>query len=229
MRTERVQVDALSLAARVSVLVPGALPGLKDGVAPLFEKDATDDAIGSAGPDDIDLDVARDAPHQVNAVAEARQSAGVEHRVGVGIHDLNGFASSVGVPIQGVERELMGVAVGEIHVEVERAAAIPYRGNSPRATPGLQRSGIAGAGSPNVISLVLNRKRSVVGNTLRLVSHRISIGSVDAVPTALRAGIGCNEGCGRPGRDDCNRRRVGGDGVCRATAGYAHLVYLRRA
>src|SRR5437773_12411031 len=83
----------------------------------------------------------------------------------------------------------MGAAVGEIHVKVEGAAAIPRRSNSARAAPGLERPRIAGAGGPGVVELILNGKRSIAGDTLRVVGHGISIGSVDSMPTALRAGI----------------------------------------
>src|SRR5712664_4259374 len=41
---------------------------LKDAVAYLFEKDAADDSIGPAGPDDVDFDVARQIPHQINTI-----------------------------------------------------------------------------------------------------------------------------------------------------------------
>ncbi len=93
---------------------------------------------------------------------------------------MNGFGSYCGVPIHGVEGELMGVAVGEIDVKAEGAAAIPGRGNSVRTAPGLQRPRIGGAGSPGVVELILH-------------GHGITIGSVDAMPTVLRGGIGSDE------------------------------------
>src|SRR6266446_909246 len=166
---------------------------LQDAVAYLFEKDAADDSIGPAGPDNIDLDVARQIPHQINTITEAGQSPGVEHRTAVGVHDLNRFGSSSEVPIHGVERKLVNVAVAEVHVKAERAVAIPGRRNSPRSAPGLQGPGIRGAGRPRVVELILYRQGCIARDTLRVVGHRISIGSVNATPIALRARIRSHE------------------------------------
>ena len=221
--------ELLLLGSAQGDVLRGYADDLRTAAASASKEDAADDCVDATGPDDVDFDVAGDTPHQVNAITEAGQSAGVEHRIGVGINDLNGFRSSVGLPIHGVEGELMEVAVGKIHVKAESAAAIPRRGNSARTAPGLQCPGIGGAGEPSVVELILNGQGSIVRDTLRVVGHGISIGSVDAMPTALRTGIGSKEVCDGQGYDDSNRRRVGGDGVSRATAGYAHPVYQRRA
>jgi hypothetical protein len=50
--------------------VAWALLGWKDAVH-LFEKDATNDGVVTTCPDDVDFDVARDIPHQVDAITEA--------------------------------------------------------------------------------------------------------------------------------------------------------------
>jgi len=164
------------------------------------EKSAADDGVDSSGPDDVDLHVAGNTPHQIHTVAEAGESPRIQHRVGVGIHDLNGLGSSAGIPIHGVEGELVEVAVTKIHVKGERAARVPGGSNLSRATAGLQGSRIGGAGSPGTVGLVLDGKRGVRRNVLGIVGHRITIRSVDSMPTALRAGIGSHKVRGGRGK-----------------------------
>src|SRR5437867_2715663 len=172
------------------------LSSTSEAAGPLLEEGAADDGVDATGPEDVDFDVAGKVPDEVNAVAETGESAGVEDGVGVGVEDLEGFGSSVGVPIQSVKGELMGVAVGEIHVKGEGAAAIPGRRNSPCAATGLQGARIRGASDPGITRLILHGKRGVRRDALRIVGDGISIGCVNAVPTALRAGVGTNEGGG---------------------------------
>src|SRR6266446_8005935 len=122
-------------------------------------------------------------------ISEAGQSARVEQGKGVGVEDLNGLGSYRGVPIHGVEGELMGVAVGEVDVKAEGAAAIPGCGQSAGTTAGLQGPRIGGAGGPSVVELILHGQGSIAGDRLRVVGQRISVSSVDATPLALGGGI----------------------------------------
>src|SRR5690349_7219478 len=93
-----------------------------DAVVYSVEEDTADHGVHAAGYGDVDFDVAGQTPHQINAIAEVGQRARVEHSVGVGIYNLNRFASSPGIPIQRVQGEEMKIAIGEIHVKVEGAA-----------------------------------------------------------------------------------------------------------
>src|SRR6266849_4296873 len=109
----------------------------------------------------------------------------------------------------------MELAIGEIDIKAEGAASIPGRGNSVRTASGLQRPRIGGAGSPGVVELILNGQGSIAGDGLRVVGHGISIGSVDAMPTALRGGIGRDEagGCFRTAAAAASKEDATDDGV----------------
>src|SRR6266403_360634 len=165
----------------------------------LSKKDPTNDRIDPNGPGYVDSDVAGEIPHKINTIAETGESARVQHRIRIGVEDLNSFGSSSCIPIHGVEGERMGVAVGEIDVKAERAIAVPGCGNSPGTIPGLQSSRINGARSPSVVKLIFNGQGSIAWDALRVVGHGISIGSVNAMPVALRRGIGGDKarGCFR--------------------------------
>src|SRR6266403_1309141 len=163
----------------------------------LSKKDPTNDRIDPNGPGYVDSDVAGEIPHKINTIAETGESARVQHRIRIGVEDLNSFGSSSCIPNHGVEGERMGVAVGEIDVKAERAIAVPGCGNSPGTIPGLQSSRINGARSPSVVKLIFNGQGSIAWDALRVVGHGIPIGSVNTMPVALRRGIGADKaGCG---------------------------------
>src|SRR5882762_1021211 len=154
------------------------------------KKDAADYRIDPTSPGYVDSNVAGEIPHKINTIAETGESPRVQHRTGVGINDLNGFGSYDRVPVHGVEGERMGVAVGQIDVKAKRAIAIPGCGNSPGTIPGLQSSRINGARSPRVVQLIFDGQGSIAWDALRVVGYGIPIGSVNAMPGALRRGIG---------------------------------------
>src|SRR5882762_7783285 len=154
------------------------------------KKDAADYRIDPASPGYVDSDVAGEIPHKINTIAETGERARVQDHIRIGVENLNSFGSSSCIPIHGVEGQRMGVAVGQIDVKAERAIAIPGCGNSPGTIPGLQSSRINGARSPRVVQLIFDGQGSIAWDALRVVGHGISIGSVNAMPGALRRGIG---------------------------------------
>src|SRR6266403_2047305 len=109
------------------------------------KEDAADYRIDPTSPGYVDFNEAGEIPDQIYTIAETGESARVQHRIRIGVENLNSFGSSSCIPIHGVEGERMGVAVGEIDVKAERAIAVPGCGDSPGTIPGLQSSRINGA------------------------------------------------------------------------------------
>src|SRR6266404_7561789 len=146
----------------------------------LSKKDPTNDRIDPSSPGYVDSDVAGEIPDQITTIAETGESARVQHRIRIGVENLNGFGSSSCIPIHGVEGQRMGVAVGQIDVKAKRAIAVPGCGDSHGTIPGLQSSRINGARSPRVVHLISNGQGSIAWDALRVVGHGISIGPVNA-------------------------------------------------
>ena len=68
---------------------------------------------------DDDFHVAVDVPDQILAILEAGRVARIEHVVGAGVENLNllGSAALIAVPIQCVQRHLVGVPILQIHIQ----------------------------------------------------------------------------------------------------------------
>src|SRR5690349_16505743 len=76
-------------------------------------------------------------PDQVDAIAERGDGAAIQHTVINRAQNRDGFTSPGILEIESIQRNLMGIAIGQIHVESESGA---------RATGGIVSGGNTAAG-----------------------------------------------------------------------------------
>jgi len=90
----------------------------------------------------------------------------MEHGIITRIHDLNGFHSASGVPIQGIQCKLMWISVGEVDVEAEGRIVEPYCCDSGSAGPAgaiFQSSWIGWTLSPRIGSSAVDADVAYLG------------------------------------------------------------------
>src|SRR5262249_54402965 len=96
------------------------------------EEHAADDGIAAAKQvGDLELNVARDIPHQVLTAGEGGHCLAVEHTPRTGIEDVDAFGAwAVIVPVESVQGNLMGIAIGQVDIDGEAGAAVPGAGDA---------------------------------------------------------------------------------------------------
>jgi len=68
--------------------------------------------------------------HQVLAIAEVRHSAGIQNLRSGRVQNVYTLRSASRIPIQHIDRYLVGIAVGEIDVNREAGAGVPSCGDT---------------------------------------------------------------------------------------------------
>ena len=104
-----------------------------------LEEQPADDRVGAADYREGDHDVAGDRPRVVDATGECRWLLRVEHGAVGRTRELNLFDTAEIAPVEQVQRELVGVTVGDVDVDRERGIRVPD-GSDP-----------AGAGARSVL------------------------------------------------------------------------------
>ena len=109
------------------------------------EEQATDHRIASTGQCDLQLDVPRQIPHQILPALETRDRARIQPRVAYPIQHVDPLRPrSTGIPIQTVQRYLVGVPIRQIHVHAHVRGRIPYRCDAIRGRELLQPPNVRG-------------------------------------------------------------------------------------
>ena len=111
---------------------------------------------------------------------------------------------TVVVPVDGVERDFVRLAVGEVEVEAHRGAGVPGRGDPPGVGRVLQGARVGGAGGPRVVRRA-GDSQGGIGGELGVASAGIgrdvvAVGPVGAVPASLGRCIRAQEMSGRGDR-----------------------------
>src|SRR5208283_2013621 len=121
--------------------------------------------------------------------------------------------ASQGLPVHGVEADVVGQAVGEVDVEGGGAPGDPGEGGAAGGGGGLlQAAGVGGGGGPRVEVIAGDRDLGPSRQGGGGAGQRGALGAVDALPRPLRRRILRHEHrrCRRTGGDG-RRDRVGGE------------------
>src|SRR5262249_39695590 len=142
-----------------------------------------------------EVDVAADIPDQVLAARETGHRLAVEDSAGGRVEHLDLLlARTVTVPVEGVQRHLMGLAVGDIHVDGEAAAAVPAGGQAGAGAGFLQGTNIRGVAVPGVVGVIEEVDGRVAGQAGPVLADVVAVGAMGRLPIPLRGRVVLDEG-----------------------------------
>ena len=104
--------------ASEAIKLAAALTGSARGCCG-FEEYAAHDGIGPGNPAHIDFHVPRNIPDEIGSVGKCSDALRREYGITAGVHDLQCFRSGLRVPVDSVDRHLVGVAIGKIDIQIE--------------------------------------------------------------------------------------------------------------
>src|SRR5262249_11912060 len=84
----------------------------RDGV----EEETADDGVVAVEPRELDDDVAGQLPDEILAIVEAALCTAVEQSARRGIANVDTLHPTALIPVDAIERELVGLTVGEVDV-----------------------------------------------------------------------------------------------------------------
>jgi hypothetical protein len=149
----------------------------------LVEKQSADDCVRTASPRNVDLHMPLHVPVEIDTGCKVRNRLCTQHHIATRIHNLNCLRPrypSITIPIQGIQRNPMGLAIGDVQIEIESGSAIPARCCAARAR--LERPEVTRAEDPRVARRILNRQRCIGRNRYRIIGDNIAASSVFPYP-----------------------------------------------
>src|SRR5208283_3631709 len=114
------------------------------------EEHAADNRIRTRVLYYLELDVSLHIPNQIFAVVEAAacgNSPAVQNRAGHRVAHPDGLGTLGAIPIERIERDLMRVAIGQVHIDCETAPHKPRSGNAVARVLGLLQGRQSSRGS----------------------------------------------------------------------------------
>ena len=179
------------------------------------EEQSIEHGVAAGQVRDRDLHVTADGPDLIGAVDERREGLGVQHGPAGHVGDLDLLAPAVVVPVEGVERDGVHLAVGQVDVYREAGGRVPGDGDPARTAGILETAHIGRVGRPGVGRVPGGVDKGVVGIAGvigRGADDVVTIGTVSPHPGALRRRVRLDE-------RDVRDRRGQGIGIRRRPRG----------
>ena len=166
-----------------------------------IEKDPTEHRVVGAGIDDLERHSSGNVPYRVDAILKIGQRLRVEYLPRHVRDHLNRFTPGT-VPVKRIQRNLVRLAVIELHINAERWIVKPGRCNSIGRVGGrlLKRGESRGVRGPDVIQVIPDRHLRVRRDRwiirARILGHIESVETVGRLPGPPGTRVFLDKACG---------------------------------